>query len=127
MSGSASTAFQAAFLAVLFLFVAWVARSAIRDLRRPDELRGAFLPPPAAAQATGVHPAGGAVDGAFEPRLIVERAPGHTPGMEYDIGDGATMGRGDAAEVRLEDPFASGRHARLTRSWHGPRRQTLVA
>ena len=35
--------------------------------------------------------------------------------MEYDIGDGAVMGRGDQAEIRLEDPFASSRHARLLR------------
>jgi len=51
---------------------------------------------------------------AADPRLIVERAPGHTPGMEYDVGHGAVMGRGDQAEIRLEDPFASSRHARLT-------------
>lgn len=115
MVDSAAAGLQAAFLAVLFLFVVWVARSALRDLRRPDELRGGFVPPPGAGAAmTGVHPAGGATD-AFEPRLIVERAPGHTPGMEYDVGDGATLGRGDAAEIRLEDPFASGRHARLAR------------
>lgn len=116
MVDSAAAGLQAAFLAVLFLFVAWVARSSLRDLRRPDELRGAFVPPPGAgAEGTGLHSAGGGAAGAFEPRLIVERAPGHSPGMEYDIGDGATMGRGDDAEVRLEDPFASGRHARLTR------------
>ena len=115
MVNSASAGLQAAFLAVLFLFVAWVARSSLRDLRRPDDLRGAFVPPPGAgAGATGLHSAAG-VMGAFEPRLIVERAPGHAPGMEYDIGDGATMGRGDDVEVRLEDPFASSRHARLTR------------
>ena len=35
--------------------------------------------------------------------------------MEYEIGDGAVLGRGDQAEIRLDDPFASGRHARLTR------------
>ena len=46
-------------------------------------------------------------------RLIVERAPGHTPGMIYDIGQGAVLGRGDIAEIRLEDPFASSRHAQL--------------
>lgn len=115
MVDSAAAGLQAAFLAVLFLFVVWVARSALRDLRRPDELRGGFVPPPGAgASVTGVHSAAGASD-AFEPRLIVERAPGHTPGMEYDVGDGATLGRGDAAEIRLEDPFASGRHARLAR------------
>ena len=50
-----------------------------------------------------------------EPRLVVERAPGHTPGMEYDLEDGAVLGRGEQAEIRLEDPFASSRHARIIR------------
>ena len=31
------------------------------------------------------------------------------------VGEGAVMGRGDQAEIRLEDPFASSRHARLVR------------
>jgi pSer/pThr/pTyr-binding forkhead associated (FHA) protein len=33
--------------------------------------------------------------------------------MIYDIGEGAVLGRGDAAEIRLDDPFASSRHAQL--------------
>lgn len=110
-----AVALQAAFIAVLYLFVAWVARSALRDLRRPDEQRwaGAAAPPPGPVDsgATGYHQAVTLGD----PRLIVERAPGHTPGMEYEIGSGAVLGRGDQAEIRLDDPFASGRHARVTR------------
>jgi pSer/pThr/pTyr-binding forkhead associated (FHA) protein len=34
--------------------------------------------------------------------------------MEYDVEEGATLGRGDV-EIHLEDPFASTRHARLVR------------
>jgi pSer/pThr/pTyr-binding forkhead associated (FHA) protein len=34
--------------------------------------------------------------------------------MEYDIEEGATLGRGDV-EIHLEDAFASTRHARLSR------------
>jgi predicted component of type VI protein secretion system len=52
---------------------------------------------------------------ARDPRLVVERAPGHAPGMEYEVGDGAILGRGEQAEIRLDDPFASSRHARLVR------------
>jgi pSer/pThr/pTyr-binding forkhead associated (FHA) protein len=33
--------------------------------------------------------------------------------MIYDIGEGAVLGRGEAAEIRLEDPYASARHAQL--------------
>jgi hypothetical protein len=114
-----SVALQFGFLAVLYLFLLWVSQSALRDLRRTGGRRmsaaGAVAPP--APDATGLYETAdpGAGDGYGEPRLIVERAPGHTPGMEYDIGDGAVLGRGDQAEIRLEDPFASSRHARLVR------------
>jgi hypothetical protein len=105
---------------VLYLVLLWVSRSALKDLRRGvGEVPASYGEPvQAPADATGLHSAtarlGSAADG-FEPRLVVERAPGHTPGMEYEIGEGAVMGRGDQAEIRLEDPFASSRHAKLTR------------
>jgi hypothetical protein len=114
-----SVALQFGFLAVLYLFLLWVSRSALRDLRRTGGARPSVVGPVAAEapDATGFYEAadGGGPNGAEEPRLVVERAPGHTPGMEYDIGEGAVMGRGDQAEIRLEDPFASSRHARLVR------------
>lgn len=115
-----SVGLKFAFLIVLYLFLLWVSRSALKDLRRGVEQAPASYGEPvqAPADATGLHSAtarpGGAAEG-FEPRLVVERAPGHTPGMEYEIGEGAVMGRGDQAEIRLEDPFASSRHAKLTR------------
>ena len=40
-----AVALQAAFLAVLYLFIVWVARSSLRDLRRPDDTRIAVVPP----------------------------------------------------------------------------------
>ena len=106
-------ALQGAFLLVLFLFVAWVVRSTMRDLRRPDEQRAGGPPP---ADATGIHSAvtaGAGPSGVGDPRLVVERAPGHTPGMEYEIAGGAVLGRGEQAEIRLDDPYASSAHARL--------------
>jgi len=105
-----SVGLKLAFLAVLYLFLLWVARSAMKDLRRPV---GAAPRPP--VDATGIHqvaPSGS--DGAGGARLVVESVPGHEPGMEYDVEDGATLGRGDV-EIHLEDPFASNRHARLSR------------
>jgi FHA domain len=111
-----SVGLQFGFLAVLYLFLLWVARSALRDLRRSTGPRVSAAGPVTAPRpdATGFYAAPDA-NGDVEPRLVVERAPGHTPGMEYDIGEGAVMGRGDQAEIRLEDPFASSRHARLLR------------
>jgi FHA domain-containing protein len=110
-----SVALKFGFLAVLYLFLLWVARSALRDLRRTSD-RGPAASAAPAAEATGMYaPVTNSHPGNLEPRLVVERAPGHTPGMEYDVGEGAVMGRGDQAEIRLEDPFASSRHARLIR------------
>lgn len=108
-----AVALKFGFLAVLYLFLLWVSRNALKDLRRTS----ASTTPSAAAapDATGLYVATGARDGALDPRLVVERAPGHVPGMEYEIGEGAVLGRGDQAEIRLDDPFASSRHARLVR------------
>src|ERR1700685_362615 len=105
------------FLAVLYLFLMWVAWSALRDMRRGRGTATAPAPEERPADATGVYSAqsGLAVtDDDFEPRLLVERAAGHPAGIAYDLMDGATLGRGDV-EIKLEDPFASGRHARITR------------
>jgi hypothetical protein len=113
-----SVGLQFGFLAVLYLFLLWVSRSALRDLRRTNTARPSVAGPvaPASPDATGVYAASDVgANGEVEPRLVVERAPGHTPGIEYDVGEGAVMGRGDQAEIRLEDPFASSRHARLVR------------
>jgi hypothetical protein len=99
------------FVAVLYLFLLWIARSALRDL---VSARGSRPAP--TGEGTGLHSAGTALGDAHNAqaaRLIVERAPGHRAGMIYDIGEGAILGRGDAAEIRLEDPFASSRHARV--------------
>jgi predicted component of type VI protein secretion system len=112
----ASVALKFGFLAVLFLFLLWVSRSAMKDLRRVPGAEGARSPwvdAPARVEETGLHSSVSPQLG--EPRLVVERAPGHSPGMEYDLGQGAVLGRGDQAEIRLEDPFASSRHAQIVR------------
>lgn len=125
----ASVALKLAFLAVLYLFLLWVVRSAWKDLRHT---RDAGLGPTHAAaggvvatasapsdpDATGLHRADEAVllgagsDG--EPRLVIEHAAGHPDGIAYSLEHGATLGRGDV-EIRIEDPFASTRHARIGR------------
>jgi hypothetical protein len=113
----ASVALKFGFLAVLYLFLLWVARSARRDLGGGAERgRGQALAVEAPPDATGMYSASklGSVDYvARAPRLVVERAPGHEPGMIYDLDGDLVLGRGDSAEIRLEDPFASSRHARI--------------
>ncbi|MEA2199104.1 MAG: hypothetical protein QOJ25_3155 [Solirubrobacteraceae bacterium] len=110
-----SVALKFGFLAVLYLFLMWVAVSSLLDMRKgPGRVvDGAVRRPP---DATGMYPAAAGLadlDGDFEPRLLVERAPGHESGVAYDVRAGATLGRGDV-EIRLEDPFASSRHARIS-------------
>jgi FHA domain-containing protein len=112
-----SVALKFGFLAVMYLFVLWVARSARRDLRGSAPAVGERAGgPPIPADATGMYSASalGSADVAHRaPRLVVERAPGHEPGMIYDLDGDIVLGRGDRAEIRLEDPFASARHARV--------------
>jgi hypothetical protein len=106
-----SVGLKLAFLAVLYLFLLWIARSALKDLRRPVGVVGQPRPP---VDATGIHPVAPGGAPMAPARLVVESVPGHDPGMEYDVEEGATLGRGDV-EIHLEDPFASTRHARLSR------------
>jgi pSer/pThr/pTyr-binding forkhead associated (FHA) protein len=115
-----SVALKFGFLAVMYLFLLWIASSARRDLRRGaapgDALAGqsrrASIPPDATGMysASTLGPAGAAQRA---PRLVIERAPGHEAGMIYDLDGDIVLGRGDHAEIRLEDPFASSRHARV--------------
>jgi pSer/pThr/pTyr-binding forkhead associated (FHA) protein len=108
------------FLAVLYVFLLWVAWSALRDMRRGagGVARSAPAQP---SDATSMYAASSPLDGEAgesEPRLLVERAPGHQSGTAYEIPElGATLGRGDV-EIQLEDPFASARHARISRQGH---------
>src|SRR5436190_2058235 len=36
-------------------------------------------------------------------------------GDEYDVLDGVTLGRGESADIQIEDAYASSRHARVVR------------
>ena len=95
------------FLAVLYLFLLWIARSALRDLRGTPT-------GPSYDDATGMHQAGAAlVDNVGLARLRVETAAGLRAGSAYDVSNGCVLGRGDEADIRLEDSFASSAHARL--------------
>lgn len=115
-----SVALKFGFLAVMYLFLLWIARSARRDLRGgaavPGELDPGRGSQPIPADATGLYSAsalGSANVAQRAPRLVVERAPGHDSGMIYDLDGDLILGRGDRAEIRLDDPFASSSHARV--------------
>ena len=113
-----SVGLKFAFLAILYLFLLWVSRSALKDLRRGAFGGGPRLQGRAASDATGMHAASSLdvlpPDANAAPRLVAESVPGLARGMSYDVSGGATLGRGDV-EIQLEDPFASSRHAQLIR------------
>ena len=123
MLAPVSVGLKFGFLIVLYLFLVWAAWSALRDLRRGHDRGGVRVDEATPYDATGMYSADSGlgvpdmVDG-FDPRLLIERAPGHESGSAYEIpAHGATLGRGDV-EIRLDDPFASARHARVTREGH---------
>jgi FHA domain len=95
------------FLAVLYLFLLWVARSALKDLRRTTA--------PAPDQ-TGLH-APPRLDGEAAPSeeawLVVERGAGLEPGARFDLFGGISIGRSSQADVTIQDRYASGVHARI--------------
>ena len=94
------------FLAVLYLFLLWVGRSAMKELKRTT------APAP---EATGFHQASG--PGGRAPAtdafLAVVKGGGLDPGDRYDLFGGLSIGRGAEADLRIEDRFASGIHCRI--------------
>jgi hypothetical protein len=106
-----AVALKFGFLAVLYLFLFWMARSALKDLRRGSTGVAA----PAYEDATGMHRATAGLNDAAAgtPKLRVANAAGLRAGSAYDLSEGATLGRGESADIRLEDTFASSAHARL--------------
>jgi len=105
-----AVALKFGFLAVLYLFLFWMARSALKDLRR-----GSREIAPAYEDATGLHHATAGLNDAptGTPKLRVANAAGLRAGSAYDLSDGALLGRGESADIQLEDTFASSAHARL--------------
>jgi hypothetical protein len=98
-----AVALKFGFLAVLYLFLFWAARSAIRDVRAG---------PSAAVDTTGFHDAGSPAS-ATDAWLEVMRGGGIDPGSRIDLFGGVTIGRSPDADVQIEDRYSSGIHARI--------------
>lgn len=106
-----AVALKFGFLLVLYLFLLWVVRSAMRDLSRSERTAPAEpVEPPSRRRQ---EPAIPDLRAGVSPQLKVVAAMGHQPGTTFDIGQGATMGRSDGAAIRVDDPFASSAHARI--------------
>ena len=99
-----AVALKFGFLAVLFLFLLWVTRSSLKDLR------GTTTP----GFETGYHEAAGEVDRAeTDAFLVVEEGGGLNNGEHFDLFGGVSLGRSADADIRLDDRYASGIHARV--------------
>ena len=107
-----AVALKFGFLAILYLFLLWMARSALKDLRR-SAYDGDAGPGPDYSDATGMHTAGSPGRAGGTPKLRVGKAAGLRAGAAYDLSDGALLGRGEESDIVLEDSFASSSHARL--------------
>ncbi len=106
-----AVALKFGFLLVLYLFLLWVVRSAMRDLSRSERTEPAEpVEPPSRRRQ---EPAIPNLRAGVSPQLTVVAAMGHQPGTTFDIGEGATLGRSDGAAIRVDDPFASSAHARI--------------
>ena len=100
-----AVALKFGFLAVLYLFLLWVVRSGLR------ELRSTTAPAP---EATGIHSLGpGGRAAASDAWLVAMRGGGLEPGARFDLFGGITIGRSGDADVLIEDRYASGIHARV--------------
>ena len=112
MDEPVAVALKFGFLAVLYLFLLWVARSAMKDLARGGDSTAAAEPveAPSSRRRRSAVPD---LRAGVSPRLVVVAAMAHEPGTSFDVGHGATMGRSDGAEIRVDDPFASSAHARV--------------
>lgn len=111
MQDPVAVALKFGFLAVLFLFLLWVARSSLRDLSQNEDASVIMDADSGALPRRERH----ATDlrAGVDPRLEVVAAMGLDPGTEFELGDGATMGRADGADIPVDDPFASSVHARI--------------
>ena len=99
-----AVALKFGFLAVLFLFLFWVTRSSLRDLR------GTASP----GFETGYHEVAGGVEPAgTDAFLVVQQGGGLTEGEHFDLFGGISLGRSADADVRLDDRYASGIHTRV--------------
>jgi pSer/pThr/pTyr-binding forkhead associated (FHA) protein len=100
-----SVALKFGFLAVLYLFLLVIARSAMKDLRRT------VSPAP---DATGFHAAPAFAEGpTSDAWLIAERGGGLAADERFDLIGGLSIGRSKECDVQIDDRYASGLHARV--------------
>ena len=97
-----AVALKFGFIAVLYLFLLWVTRSALRDLRQTA------APTDAPADFADEREMG-----AGDPSLVVVRGAGLAAGNSFDVFGGLKIGRSADNDIRIADRYASQQHARV--------------
>ena len=90
-----------AFIGVLYLFLLWIARSSLKDLARP------------AADSAADEERASAQELALRSLLVALSGGGLRVGSAFDVNGSLTIGRSPQMDIQIDDPFASGRHARI--------------
>lgn len=101
-----SVALRFGFIALLYLFLLWIARSSRVDMKRLILNSGQV----STASEIDV-PAVGDPDP--EGWLVVTAGGGISPGTRFDAFGGVSIGRSSDADIRIEDRYASSIHARV--------------
>ncbi|MGA7396895.1 MAG: FHA domain-containing protein [Solirubrobacterales bacterium] len=99
-----SVALKFGFLAVLYLFLVWVASSARKDLKRNSGGQD---------EGPRMSPLSGGGGGTRDAWLVVERSDSLASNTRFDLFGGATLGRSADADISFDDRYASGLHARV--------------
>src|ERR1044072_4897489 len=100
-----AVALKFGFIALLFLFLVWITRSSLRDLRATG---GAYVP----SDGTDYHDV---IDSPAreDAVLVVQKGGGLQKGERYALFGGLSVGRSPDADIRIDDRYASGIHARV--------------
>ena len=119
MQDPVAVALKFGFLAILYLFLLWVARSATKDLAGSEEASLAMEASSEGDVPRPREPRGGPdLRSGVSPQFEVVAAMGLEPGTTFDIGEGATLGRAEHSDIQIDDPFASSAHARVFARGH---------
>ena len=107
-----AVALKFGFLAVLYLFLLWMARSALKDLRRSADDGGADRGPTTPTPPACTRRLGGDARAA-RPSCASAPAPGCARARPTTSPTARCSAAATQADIVLEDSFASSRHARL--------------
>lgn len=101
-----SVALRFGFIALLYIFLLWIARSSRADMKRLVLGSGEV----AGGREIDAQPVS---ESDPEGWLVVTQGGGLDPGLRFDAFGGVSIGRSSEADICIEDRYASSIHARV--------------